>query len=177
MYLYIAENDLMKGFCKIGYSSNLEQRMGELYGEWRVVKSFETGFNSQSYETKIKRIMKDFVASGYELFNCPTDILIKVATEVVEGSNSNLSLLDCILEPPTGVISIEPDICKLGKLVKKVRNDQDLTQIQLAGVCNVSPKFIIDLEKGKSTCEISKVHHVIRMLGIKLHYTYTPIKD
>lgn len=55
-----------------------------------------------------------------------------------------------------------------GTLVKKVRNAQKLTQSELAGACGVGLRFIVDLEKGKPTCEIEKALIVANMLGIKL---------
>lgn len=55
-----------------------------------------------------------------------------------------------------------------GILVKKARNSQKLTQSELAGACGVGLRFIVDLEKGKPTCEIEKALIVANMLGIKL---------
>lgn len=56
----------------------------------------------------------------------------------------------------------------LGALIKKVRNAQKLTQPELAGACGVGLRFIVDLEKGKPTCEVEKALLVANMLGIKL---------
>jgi HTH-type transcriptional regulator/antitoxin HipB len=56
----------------------------------------------------------------------------------------------------------------LGALIKKVRNAQKLTQSELAGACGVGLRFIVDLEKGKATCEVEKALMVANMLGIKL---------
>lgn len=56
----------------------------------------------------------------------------------------------------------------LGALIKKVRNAQKLTQPELAGACGVGLRFIVDLEKGKPTCEVEKALLVATMLGIKL---------
>ena len=55
-----------------------------------------------------------------------------------------------------------------GALIKKVRNAQKMTQSELAGACGVGLRFIVDLEKGKPTCEIEKALMVANMLGIKL---------
>lgn len=56
----------------------------------------------------------------------------------------------------------------LGKLIKKVRQAQKLTQPELAGASGVGLRFIVDLEKGKPTCEVEKVLLVANMLGIKI---------
>ncbi len=57
---------------------------------------------------------------------------------------------------------------ELGEFIKKTRKSQRLTQADLAGACGTGVRFIVDLEKGKSTCEVGKVLLVIMMLGIKL---------
>ena len=54
----------------------------------------------------------------------------------------------------------------------KIRNErkkQNLTQTELAGLCNVGLRFIVDLEKAKLTCQIGKVLKVLNVLGINLH--------
>ena len=56
----------------------------------------------------------------------------------------------------------------LADIIKKKRKEQKLTQSQLAGLCNVGVRFIVDLEAGKETCQIGKVLYVLDMLGIKL---------
>lgn len=53
----------------------------------------------------------------------------------------------------------------------KIRNErkkQNLTQTELAGLCNVGLRFIVDLEKAKETCQIGKVLKVLDVLGINL---------
>jgi y4mF family transcriptional regulator len=56
----------------------------------------------------------------------------------------------------------------VGLLIKKVRTAQKITQPELAGACGVGVRFIVDLEKGKPTCELEKALMVAAMLGIKL---------
>ena len=57
---------------------------------------------------------------------------------------------------------------QLGRLIKEIRKQQGLTQKELAGACGTGVRFIQELEKGKSTCEIGKALWVIKMLGMKL---------
>ena len=52
--------------------------------------------------------------------------------------------------------------------IKDERKKQNLTQTQLAGLCNVGLRFIVDLEAGKETCQIGKVLLVLDVLGINL---------
>lgn len=56
----------------------------------------------------------------------------------------------------------------IGNLIKQWRKEQHLTQTELAAASGVGVRFIVDLEKGKESCEIGKTLNVIKMLGIKL---------
>ncbi len=60
----------------------------------------------------------------------------------------------------------------LGILVQKARKSQNFTQRQLAALCGVGERFIIDLEKGKATCAIDKALTVATSLGIKITAKY-----
>lgn len=54
-------------------------------------------------------------------------------------------------------------------LVKTERKKQNLTQTELAGLCNVGLRFIVDVEAGKETCQIGKVLKVLDVLGININ--------
>ena len=54
-------------------------------------------------------------------------------------------------------------------LIKTERKKQNLTQTELAGLCNVGLRFIVDIEAGKETCQISKVLKVLDVLGININ--------
>lgn len=56
----------------------------------------------------------------------------------------------------------------LGEIIRNVRRSQKLTQVQLATFAGTGERFIVDLEKGKETCELSKALRVATMLGIKI---------
>lgn len=55
-----------------------------------------------------------------------------------------------------------------GLLIRKTRISLDLRQTDLAAASGCGERFIIDLEKGKPTCEIGKALKVAKMLGIHL---------
>ena len=57
---------------------------------------------------------------------------------------------------------------ELASLIKERRKKQGLTQAQLALASNVGLRYIVDLEKGKPTCQIGKAMRIIEMLGISL---------
>lgn len=61
---------------------------------------------------------------------------------------------------------------RIGEAVKQARNDLDVTQQSLALTAGTGLRFIIDLEKGKPTCQIGKVLAVLNTLGFTL--TLTP---
>lgn len=56
----------------------------------------------------------------------------------------------------------------LGTLIRSERKRQGYTQAQLAALCNVGLTYISHLENGKTTSELGKALHIIRMLGIDL---------
>lgn len=56
----------------------------------------------------------------------------------------------------------------IGQLIRQERKNQGLTQAQLAGLCNLSVRFVIAAEQGKETAQIGKVMLIIRMLGLRM---------
>lgn len=57
----------------------------------------------------------------------------------------------------------------IGQVILDVRKKLNLTQKDLALTAGTGVRFIIDLEKGKPTCEIGKVLQVLQILGIQCH--------
>jgi len=57
---------------------------------------------------------------------------------------------------------------ELGALVRARRRALGTTQIELAALADVGPRFIGDLERGKATLEIGKVLRVLDRLGLRL---------
>jgi len=62
----------------------------------------------------------------------------------------------------------------IGKLIRETRKQLGVTQKALALTSGTGLRFIIDLEKGKETCETGKVLDVIHTLGIKMTLTPPP---
>jgi DNA-binding XRE family transcriptional regulator len=52
-----------------------------------------------------------------------------------------------------------------GRLVRTLRRAQALTQEELALTAGTNRRFIIELERGKATCQLAKALHVLRTLG------------
>jgi HTH-type transcriptional regulator / antitoxin HipB len=63
---------------------------------------------------------------------------------------------------------------QLGELIRETRNSMGLTQERLAMVAGTGLRFIIDLEKGKPTCQLGKALIVMNTLGIKMTLTPPP---
>jgi y4mF family transcriptional regulator len=65
----------------------------------------------------------------------------------------------------------------IGQLVRKVRKALSVTQSDLALSAGTGLRFIIELEKGKSSCQIGKVLQVLQVLGIKLQLSHEMIEE
>ena len=61
---------------------------------------------------------------------------------------------------------------QIGKLIRQTRKNLGVTQRDLALTSGTGMRFVIDLEKGKETCEIGKSLNVLNTLGIRM--TLTP---
>jgi HTH-type transcriptional regulator / antitoxin HipB len=57
---------------------------------------------------------------------------------------------------------------QLGAAIRARRKQLKVTQKDLAMTCGTGLRFIIDLEKGKPTCQIGKILQVLQALGLKL---------
>lgn len=57
---------------------------------------------------------------------------------------------------------------EIGKKIKIARKRQGLTQPSLAMVAGTGLRFIVDLEAGKTTCQIGKVLQVLSALGMNI---------
>ena len=55
---------------------------------------------------------------------------------------------------------------QLGRAIRTRRKQLKVTQKDLAMTCGTGLRFIIDLEKGKSTCQIGKTLDVLQALGL-----------
>ena len=56
----------------------------------------------------------------------------------------------------------------IGKTIRVTRKKMGVTQKDLALTSGTGLRFVIDLEKGKPTCQIGKVLTVLQTLGIEL---------
>ena len=56
----------------------------------------------------------------------------------------------------------------IGRLVRKSRKDQGLTQAEAAGYLNVGTRFLSDLENGKPTIQLEKALAVLQGLGFMI---------
>ena len=56
----------------------------------------------------------------------------------------------------------------LGQVIRETRKSLQVTQKDLALTSGTGLRFISDLEKGKSTCQIGKILRVLQTLGIRI---------
>ena len=57
---------------------------------------------------------------------------------------------------------------QIGIVVRAERKRLKVTQKDLAMTCGIGRRFIVDLEKGKASCEIGKVLRVLQTLGLTI---------
>jgi HTH-type transcriptional regulator/antitoxin HipB len=62
----------------------------------------------------------------------------------------------------------------IGKLIRDTRKRLGVTQRVLALTSGTGLRFVIDLERGKETCEIGKALTILHTLGIKMTLTPPP---
>ena len=62
-------------------------------------------------------------------------------------------------------------IQEIGQIIRESRKRLGVTQKDLALTSGTGLRFIIDLEKGKETCQIGKVLTVLQTLGIRIALT------
>lgn len=60
---------------------------------------------------------------------------------------------------------------KIGEMIRDTRKSLRVTQKDLALTAGTGLRFVIDLEKGKETCEIGKALRVLQTLGISITLT------
>jgi len=68
---------------------------------------------------------------------------------------------------PIGIMNIT-NTEQLGVAVRRQRKHLGVTQKELAMVCGTGLRFIVDVEKGKPTCQIGKIFQVLQALGLNL---------
>ncbi|MDF1646056.1 MAG: helix-turn-helix transcriptional regulator [Legionellaceae bacterium] len=65
----------------------------------------------------------------------------------------------------------------VGQMIRLVRKQLNVTQSDLALAAGTGLRFIVDLEKGKPTCQIGKVFQVLQVLGIQCDLSHTEVKS
>jgi HTH-type transcriptional regulator/antitoxin HipB len=60
------------------------------------------------------------------------------------------------------------DSQSLGRVIRQQRRRLKVTQKDLAMTTGTGLRFIIDLERGKPTCQLGKALEIVRALGLNL---------
>jgi HTH-type transcriptional regulator / antitoxin HipB len=60
---------------------------------------------------------------------------------------------------------------QLGTAIRTRRKQLKITQKELAMTCGTGLRFIVDLERGKPTCQIGKALQVLQALGLAIETT------
>ena len=59
---------------------------------------------------------------------------------------------------------------EVGKTVRRTRRSLGVTQRELAMAAGTGLRFVIDLEKGKPTCQLGKTLAVLNTLGVEVAF-------
>lgn len=62
----------------------------------------------------------------------------------------------------------------IGQIVRKARKAMKVTQQELALTSGTGLRFIIELERGKPTCQLEKTLNVLNTLGVRIEMTPPP---
>ena len=65
---------------------------------------------------------------------------------------------------------------QLGAAIRARRKQLKVTQKDLAMTCGTGLRFIIDLEKGKPTCQIGKILQVLQALGLEVQIAHPGVE-
>lgn len=70
-----------------------------------------------------------------------------------------------------GRFSLQYTPAQFGETIRRVRRNLGVTQKELALTSGTGLRFVIDLEKGKETCQLGKALRVLQTLGIRIILT------
>lgn len=70
-----------------------------------------------------------------------------------------------IAEPLPVTVATVKDI---GLAIQRMRKEQGLTQLDVAGLAGLGNRFVVELEKGKETVQMQKALDVLALLGLEL---------
>lgn len=59
---------------------------------------------------------------------------------------------------------------EIGQAVRTARRSLGVTQRQLAMAAGTGLRFVIDLEKGKPTCQLGKTLAILNTLGVEMAF-------
>jgi len=59
-------------------------------------------------------------------------------------------------------------VSDVGLAIQRMRKQQGLTQLDVAGLAGLGNRFVVELEKGKETVQMQKALDVLALLGLEL---------
>lgn len=59
-------------------------------------------------------------------------------------------------------------VSDVGNAIQRMRKQQGLTQLDVAGLAGLGNRFVVELEKGKETVQMQKALDVLALLGLEL---------
>ena len=164
----------MPGIIKIGYTTKtINQRTTELCSSAGVPGSFDVFtcwevFDPQKVEHKVHSALNAFrISPDKEFF----EIRPSVAKEHIEKMMAS----DTLLGNNPLAKTIVSDAKSLGTFIRERRKQNGMTQRDLSKIAGTGLRFIIDVEKGKTTSQIGKILGLIESLGANFSITVPTI--
>jgi len=65
----------------------------------------------------------------------------------------------------------------IGQMIRNTRKQLGVTQSDLALAAGTGLRFIIELEKGKATCQIGKILQVLQVLNIQCNLSHPEVNS
>jgi y4mF family transcriptional regulator len=151
---------------KIGYSNNCKARVrdinrgNELPYPFKLVKKWEVS-NAYKLEQEVHRHLDFCRILNTECFTLLPQKAVEVIDKIV-----NDGVYEFFEKDPSKTMVKVTDVQSLGRLIRRERKRQKLTQKQLAFASGVGLRFIIEVERGKATAQIGKVFVILSLLRL-----------
>lgn len=71
-------------------------------------------------------------------------------------------------QPPNDFPVTVASVSDVGLAIQRMRKQQGLTQLDVAGLAGLGNRFVVELEKGKETVQMQKALDVLALLGLEL---------
>jgi len=176
-YVYVITNEFMPGISKLGATSDITRRFGELQN---VLPGKSTLRWSMAVDNcfRVEAIIRDqlrifAIEKSHDWFACNHKVLINQFERHLEGELGNQFTKHIAMKHSIVADRLRP----IGRMVREKRRKQGMRLKEMAGLCGVGVRFLSELERGKSTCQFDLTIHVINTAGIDIMAVCRDVKQ